>query len=383
MVGKLYLCSVSKKVVVSVINDLSSDQRVHRTCETLHELGFDVLLIGRLLKKSLPISGRNYKTKRMRLLFVKGPLFYAEYNLRLFLLLLFKKYDILHANDLDTLLANRLVQKLKGGELVYDSHEYFTEVPELIAGSMAKKMWLSIERSIFPGLKRVFTVNQSIADIYNKLYNVELKVMRNVPIAGKFNICVTGKSKEELGLPNDKKIILLQGAGINVDRGAEEMVEAMNWIDAVFLIVGSGDVIAPLKAKVESSNLKNKVFFTGRVPFEELITYTKIADVGVTLDKDTNLNYRYSLPNKLFDYFQADLPVIASDLVEVRRVMDDYNAGIILSSYEPQKMAEEINNYLNNESLFNQTKLNVQKAKKDLVWKNEKHVLIDCYQEIG
>ena len=374
---------MSKKVIVSVINDLSSDQRVNRTCETLTAQGFNVLLVGRLLKSSLPINGRSYQTKRMKLLFDKGPLFYAEFNIRLFFFLLVRKFDVLHANDLDTLLANRLVQKLKGGELVYDSHEYFTEVPELKDGSFAKNMWIRIERSIFPKLKRVFTVNQSIADIYQKLYGIKLGVMRNVPISGKFNSEVSIKSREELGLPLDKKIILLQGAGINVDRGAEEMVEAMNWIDAVFLVVGSGDVIEPLKSKVQSSDLKSKVFFTGRVPFEELISYTKVADVGVTLDKDTNLNYRYSLPNKLFDYFQADLPVIASDLVEVRRIMDEYNAGIILSSYDPRKMAEEINNYLNDESLFSQTKQNVLKAKTDLVWENEKQVLIDCYQDLG
>lgn len=367
-------------MIVSVINDLSSDQRVNRTCETLNELGFDVLLVGRKMKKSNPLKPRDYQMKRMKLLFEKGALFYAEYNFRLFLLLLFKKYDVLHSNDLDTLLANRLIQRLKGGELVYDSHEYFTEVPELIEGSFAKNMWLKIEKSIFPELKRVFTVNKSIANIYKKLYGIDVKIMRNVPIAGKFNSDLKIKTREELGLPEGKKIILLQGAGINVDRGAEEMVDAMNWIDAVFLIIGSGDVIEPLKKRVKASGLEGKVIFTGRVPFEELIAYTKVANVGVTLDKDTNLNYRFSLPNKIFDYFQADLPVIASNLVEVRKIIDEYKAGIILSSYEPEKMAEEINNYLNNESLFTQTKENVQKAKTELVWENEKEVLVNCYK---
>lgn len=373
---------MKQRVIVSVINDLSSDQRVNRTCETLHELGYDVFLVGREQRKSLPLKPRPYKTKRMKLLLEKGALFYAEFNIRLFLFLLFTRFDVLHSNDLDTLLANRLIQKIKGGELVYDSHEYFTEVPELKEGSFAKKMWLRIEKSIFPKLKYVFTVNQSIAEIYEKLYGVKLRIMRNVPISGKFSSDIKIKTREELGLPLDKKIILLQGAGINVDRGAEEMVEAMNWIDAVFLVVGSGDVIEPLKEKVADSNLKGKVIFTGRVPFEELVSYTKVADVGVTLDKDTNLNYKYSLPNKLFDYFQSDLPVIASDLVEVRRIMDEYKAGIILSSHDPKKMAEEINNYLKDDAFFSETIQNVQKAKTDLVWENEKHVLIDCYQSI-
>ena len=374
---------MSKRVVVSVINDLTSDQRVHRTCSTLNELGFDVLLVGRKMRGSLPLKPRVYEMLRMNLLIEKGPFFYAEYNLRLFLLLLFKKVDILHANDLDTLLANRLIQRLKNIDLVYDSHEYFTEVPELAEGSFAKRVWLSIEESIFPKLKNVLTVNQSIASIYNKLYGVDLKVMRNVPISGKFNSEIKVKSRSDLGLPQDKKIILLQGAGINADRGAEEMIDAMNWIDALFLIVGSGDVIIDLKEKVKNLNLSSKVMFTGRVPFEELISFTKVADVGVTLDKDSNLNYRYSLPNKIFDYFQADLPVVASDLIEVRRVIDEYQAGIILSSHEPRIMASEINDFLNDTTRFKQTKKNVQKAKAELIWENEKEVLISCYDTIG
>ena len=374
---------MGKRVVVSVINDLSSDQRVDRTCSTLHESGYNVLLVGRKVKESVSLNTRAYKVKRMKLLFEKGGLFYAEYNFRLFLFLLFKRFDILHANDLDTLLANRLAQKLKGGELVYDSHEYFTEVPELLEGSFAKRTWLKIERAIFPELKTVLTVNKSIAGIYKDLYGIDLKVMRNLPISGKFNSEIKAKSRSDLGLPPEKKIIILQGAGINVDRGAEEMVEAMNWIDAVFLIVGSGDVIGDLKDKVRSLNLLSKVIFKGRVPFEELVSYTKVADVGITLDKDTNLNYRYSLPNKIFDYFQADLPVIASDLVEVRRIIDEYKAGIIVSSHKPKTMAEEINNYLNNNDLFNKTKQNVKKAKADLIWENEKEILINCYKKFG
>ncbi|MBK20753.1 MAG: glycosyltransferase [Flavobacteriales bacterium] len=374
---------MGNRVIVSVINDLTSDQRVDRTCTTLFDMGYDVLLVGRKLKRSVSLNPRVYKMTRMSLLFEKGPLFYAEYNLRLFFLLLFRKFDVLHANDLDTLLANRFAQRIKGGDLVYDSHEYFTEVPELVEGSFAKQVWLKIEQSIFPSLKNVFTVNKSIADIYKSLYSVDVKVMRNLPIAGKFNSKTKIKSRVDLGLPPEKKIILLQGAGINIDRGAEEMVEAMNWIDAVFLIVGSGDVIDLLKEKVRCSGLSSKVIFTGRVPFEDLIAYTKVADVGVTLDKDTNLNYKYSLPNKIFDYFQADLPVIASDLIEVRRVIDKHQSGIILSSHEPGKMAEEINNYINNNDFFNQTKKNVQKAKAEFVWENEKEILINCYTNLG
>ena len=128
--------------------------------------------------------------------------------------------------------------------------------------------------------------------------------------------------------------------------------------------------------------LSEKVIFTGRVPFEELIGFTQLADVGLTLDKDTNLNYKYSLPNKLFDYFQADLPVIGSNLIEIRKIIDAYGAGIILSNNIPAQMALEINTYLEDEVLFSQSVQNVSKAKLELVWENEKCVLETCYQKL-
>ena len=104
------------RAIVSVTNDLSTDNRVHRTCTVLRELGYEVLLVGRMLPGSQPVQ-RPYATRRMRLLFRRGALFYAEYNLRLFGLLLFAKAELLVANDLDTLLANRLVARLRGRDV--------------------------------------------------------------------------------------------------------------------------------------------------------------------------------------------------------------------------------------------------------------------------
>ena len=105
--------------------------------------------MGRELPDSPIMNLRTYQTKRMKLFFTKGSLFYAFFNIRLFIFLLFKKIDLLVSNDLDTLLANYLISKIKGIPLVYDSHEYFTEVPEL-EGRFAKKVWLAIEKWIFP-----------------------------------------------------------------------------------------------------------------------------------------------------------------------------------------------------------------------------------------
>ncbi len=369
------------KAIVSVINDLSTDQRVHKVCTTLKKLGYDVTLVGRKQRKSLPLTKRDYKIKRMFLLFEKGPLFYAEYQKRLFLYLLFHKADILVSNDLDTLLPNYLISKLKGSKLVYDTHELFCEVPELQNNPIKKKMWKRIEHWIFPKLKNVFTVNDSIAKIYTEEYKVDVKVVRNTPLlSSQKNI--QQQSKTELGLPTDKKIIVLQGAGINIDRGAEEAVQAMQYVnDSMLLIIGNGDVIDTLKKIVIDLKLSDKIKFIGKVPFEQLVQYTHHADLGLTLDKDTNINYRYSLPNKLFDYIHAGVPVLASNLVEVKKIITQYNTGDCIETHDPKHIAEKINSIFNNDSLLQTWKKNTQIAAKELNWEKEEQTLIDVYRQ--
>jgi glycosyltransferase involved in cell wall biosynthesis len=366
-----------KKVIVSVINDLVSDRRVDKVCTTLTEMGFEVLLIGRKLPDSPPMDERPYATKRMRLLFTGGPLFYAFFNLRLWWYLLWHPFDLLLANDLDTLLANYLAARLKNKPLVYDTHEYFTEVPEL-QGRAAKKVWEWIEGRIFPKLQDIITVNDSIARIYSEKYHKELKVVRNIPKAIRVEKKISGA---DLGIDESTRIIILQGAGINMDRGAEEAVLAMKEVEnALLLIVGSGDVIPQLKELVKREQLESRVRFIPRQPADILYAYTALADVGLTLDKDTNLNYRYSLPNKLFDYIQCGTPVLASDLPEVRKIVGTYDVGLIIEEHSPGAIAKAIRQMLAQD--FKQLKkARLQKAAETLVWENEEKVLHEIYRK--
>lgn len=372
---------MAKKAIVSVINDLSTDQRVHKVCTTLHSAGYDVTLVGRRQRKSMPLAPRAYATKRMFLLFEKGPLFYAEFQLRLFFYLLFHKADVLVSNDLDTLWPNYRIAKLKGTNLVYDSHELFCEVPELQSHPTKKNIWKSIERKIFPKLKYVFTVNNSIAEIYSEEYNVEVKVVRNIPpLSSQSGFKIVGK--EDLKIPADKKIIVLQGAGINIDRGAEEAVEAMQYMnDAVLLIIGSGDVIGVLKQMTVDLRLQEKVIFTGKVPFEKLLQYTHLADLGLTLDKDTNINYRYSLPNKLFDYIHAGVPVLASGLVEIKNIINTWKVGDCIESHDPKHIAAKMSAILNNPELLQEWKKNCKIAAAKLNWEEEEKELLKVYEK--
>ena len=375
------MASNKNHIFVSVSNDLFSDQRVDKVCNTLINIGFSVTLVGRKLPSSLPLSPRNYKTKRINLFFKKGALFYAELNFRLFWYLLFKKSSVYLANDLDTLFANYWVSKLKRKELVYDSHEYFTEVPELKEGSFAKNTWLRIEKSIFPKLKNVYTVCDSIAAIYNQKYGVDVKVVRNIPLGKKVE---NFKSREALNLPLDKKIILLQGAGINIDRGAEEMVKAMKYLpeNYLFLIIGGGDVFAILKEIIAKNSLENKVKILGKITYQELKNYTFLADLGISMDKNTNLNYQYSLPNKLFDYIQFGTPVLVSDLVEIKKVVEKYEVGWVINSHESKVIATKILTIFENKTDYELKKKNTKNAAEELTWENEEKILKEIYTKL-
>ena len=368
------------KVIVSVSNDLITDQRVLKVCDSLHENDFNVLLVGRLKKNSPTLPPLAFQAKRLHLIFESGFLFYAEFNIRLFFFLLFHSAEVLHSNDLDSLLPNFLVAKLKRKKLVYDTHEYFTEVPEIQKRPFVKKTWTLIEAFIFPKLKHVFTVNESIANLYFQKYGIRPAVMRNVP---KTNNLVFNKTKKELQIPENKSILILQGNGINVNRGAEEAVLAMQWIEnALLYIIGSGDVIPVIEKIIQEKKLENKVILLPRMPYLEMMQYTHLTDIGLTLDKDSNINYQFSLPNKVFDYLRAGIAIISSDLIELRKVIESTSSGILLENVSPECIAQEVNKLISNPEKLNELKTNAQVNASKYVWEEEVKALLEVYRNI-
>lgn len=368
-----------KRAIVCVTNDLTTDQRVRKTCLTLQKCGFEVLETGRLLPDSLDFNPP-YATRRPKLWFRTGAAFYAEYNIRLFFFLLFAKCDLIFSNDLDTLPACFLASKIRNKKLIYDTHEYFTEMPELVNRKKVQKIWKFFEKLIFPKLTHIITVNQSIADLYSEEYNKNIHIIRNIPPNFTPNKI---KSRNELGLPENKKILILQGTGINIDRGAEEAVLAMKSVEnAVLLIVGSGDVIGKLQNIVARENLADKVIFKAKMPFEELRQHTMNADLGLALDKDTNLNYRFSLPNKLFDYIHSGIPVLASELPEIKNVIEKYESGFFIPNHRPEEIAAKINRIFADELNYLKAKENTARAKAELNWENEEKKLVEILNSI-
>ncbi|MBN2519068.1 MAG: glycosyltransferase [Bacteroidales bacterium] len=362
-----------KKAVFSVINDVATDNRVHKMATTLIEIGFEVMVIGRKLKNSLPVE-REYKVKRMNLFFNKNFMFYAEYNIRLFFFLLFTKTDILIANDLDTLLPNYLVSKIRKKKLVFDSHEYFIESPEIIGRPVVKNIWLKIEKWILPSIKHAITVSDSIAEAYYKNYGINMEVIRNFP-----NYI---KDADRLNISPNTKTIIYQGS-LNIGRGIELVIKALIFLkEYEFIIVGEGDITDKLKKLVIEEGLSNRVKFIGRVSQEELINYTLNAQIGISLEEDMGLNYRYALPNKLFDYMQAHIPVLVSNLPEMVKIVKQYEIGEIAVNRAPEKIALLIKDICENDEKSKKWTIGLENAAKELCWENEKIKVINLYLKL-
>lgn len=372
---------MAKRAIVCVTNDLSTDQRVQKHATLLLEQGFEVTLVGRLLPNSANLN-LPYKTQRFKLLANKGALFYAFYNIRLFYFLLISKCDLIFSNDLDTLPASYLASKLKGCKLIYDSHEYFLGVPEIQHKKLVKLVWLFFEQNIFPKLKYTLTVNSSIALLYKKDYGVSPRVMRNIPSLKKFPAKI--KSRKELGLPENAFIVIMQGAGINMNRGAEEFILSLKYTESNVMacVIGHGDVWDKTIQLAKQEGLSSRILFISRLPYEEMIQYTYNANLGVTLDKPGNPNYENSLPNKIFDYAYAGIPVIGSNLREVSKTINEFQIGSSISSVTPESIANAINYFLHNQSFYNFCKENTTKLKEQLSWEKESIVLTDILKEI-
>jgi len=359
-----------KRIVFTVTNDLTYDQRMNRICSTLQAAGYDITLIGFMKKRSVKLEQKPYKQIRLNLFFVKGKLFYLEYNFRLFWYLLFKKYDIYTGIDLDTLLPVFFNAKLKGKPCVYDAHEYFTELPEIVARPLIKKMWIKLERFLLPKIKYNYTVGNAIAEELTKKYKTTFEVIRNVP--------VLSEHVAEVGVGN---YILYQGA-LNIGRGLEALMEGMAYVNADLYIAGEGDLSAELRAFAAELPHKEKIRFLGYVRPADLKKYTNEAKIGINLVEHLGLSYFYSLSNKFFDYIHAGKPQVTMNFPEYKKLNDQYDVAVLIDEPEKKLIASAINKLLTDVKLYVELEHNTIEAKKDLNWQKESVKLTQFYKQI-
>jgi glycosyltransferase involved in cell wall biosynthesis len=358
-----------KHVVFTVTNDLTYDRRIQRICRTLTDSDFKVSVIGRQLGKSLPIENKQYEQIRLQCFFNKGKAFYLEYNLRLFWFLFFYKADIYCAVDLDTIVPVFWISLLKGKKRVFDAHEYFEEVPEVVDRTLVRWIWSLVGKIYIPLFHSCYTVSQTLAQEFHKKYNTHFDVIRNVP--------------EMIDEENNSKgnYLLYQGA-LNEGRGLETLINAMYEIDIPLKIAGEGDLSGTLRAMVEKNNLENKIEFLGFVKPAHLPELTKYAFAGFNLLENKGKSYYYSLANKFFDYIQFEVPVITMNYPEYQTINARYEISILLDRLSAEEIIISVKKLKTDNDLYLKLRANCRQAKKVFNWHEESKKLIEIYDKL-
>ena len=361
---------MKKRIIISVNSNLLFDQRVEKVCESLYKNSFEILLIGRYSESVKPKMKRNYRFIFIPHFFTKTFLFYAEINLKFFFLLLKNttKNDILLANDLDILLPNYLVSKIKKCKLIFDAHEIFPELPS-VQGRKVKIVWKKLEEFLVPKIEKMYTVSEGLKKYYQNNYEIPCGIIANVPRSYPLN--------DFNKAFHHKKFILYQGT-INPYRGIDKMILAMKYVSEVdLLIAGNGPKIDEYKNLVIKENLSEKVYFLGNIIPEELRKLTPQAEFGLSLEENGGMSYFYSLPNKLFDYIHAEIPVLGTYLPEIKSIIEHNSIGITIENHDIQEIATKINKLLKHGKTI--YKENLIKAKKEYCWENQEKKLIEYF----
>ncbi|MEE4114707.1 MAG: glycosyltransferase [Marinilabiliaceae bacterium] len=369
------------KITITVTNEIVFDQRVLRMTGMLMEEGNRVRIVGRYLGSQLPERRIADDTRRFRMLFRKGPLFYLFINARIFLHLLFFKPDLIIAVDLDTMPGAVLASRLRRVKLIYDAHEYFTGVPELLKRPFVRGTWKWIERSVMARTDAMLTVNESLAAMFKEEYGIEACVLRNIPE-------ITGNSvsaRSDFGISEEDLILVFQGS-VNMRRGLKEAIRAVERINSeiaetdpalFFMIIGSGYELDSIRSEVQACSFIDRYIFLAPMEFNDLMTYTRMADIGLSADDDFCLNYRYSLPNKLFEYMGAGLAVIATSLPEIEKIITVAGNGILMPDNSESEIYKALMELYSKRELLNKLKKNSLNYSANYSWESEKKVLKD------
>jgi glycosyltransferase involved in cell wall biosynthesis len=367
---KAMLPQKAKRIFCTVTTDLTYDQRMIRICTSLAEAGYDVTLVGRQIKNSIPLIAQPFKQKRISCFFEKGKMFYAVYNLRLFFFLIFKTMDCVVSIDLDTILPGYFISRIKKIKRVYDAHELFCEMKEIATRPAIYAMWKKIEKFAVPKFLEGYTVNQPIADEFNKMYGVQYEVLRNIALVRN----LPSQQKTE-------KFILYQGA-VNEGRCFETLIPAMQLVDSTLVICGDGNFMEQAKLLVTKNNLQQKVIFKGKITPAELRTITQQAYIGVTLFDEAGLSNYYSLANRFFDYLHAGIPQLCVNYPVYREINEQLPIAVLVEDTSTTNLARQLNNLLHNEVLHSELQANCVKAREIYNWQRESKKLVEFYKRL-
>ncbi len=362
------------RIICTVTNDLSHDQRMHRICSSLYRAGFEVWLVGRHRPNSPPIVSLPFYTRRLPCHFQRGKLFYLEYNLRLLLFLLRHRADAINSVDLDTLLPGVIAARLRRIPCIYDAHEYFTETPEVVNRPLIKFVWEQLARWCIPQVRAAYTVGPALAELLSKRYGKSFRVVRNVP-----HRRLPSTPRE----PSEPHILLYQGM-LNAARGLETAIDALALLPETFhlWLVGDGDIKADLEDRVRQLGITDRVRFWGFQSPSRLPEINQAAWLGLNLLEARGLSYYYSLANKTFDYIQDRLPSVQMEFPEYSRLQAEYACFLMLAELDSETFTQALLELKSAPDQYQELLDKTAKAAEMLNWEREERRLLEIYSTI-
>lgn len=357
-------------IVLTITSDPNYDQRMIRICTSLHNAGYKVTLVGRKRPSSKPLIERPFKQVRIPQRIDTGKLFYLFFNIKLFFYLLFKRMTVVCAIDLDTILPVYYASLLRNVRRVYDAHELFCEIEEVVSRPGIQKMWYAIERHTVPHFPHGYTVNQSYVDEYRRMYGVRYAIVRNATVLKPLTIP-----------PKPERTILYQGA-VNQGRCFDELITAMQQVDAKLIICGEGNYYAEAQALTARLGLQGKVIFKGYVPPAELPAYTLQAYIGITMFVATSRSNELSLANRFFDYIHSGVPQLAMRYPEYENINKEYEVATLLTTVTPDTVAQALNCLLTDDNYYQRLQQNCLRAREVYCWQQEEKRLLEVYKAL-
>ena len=365
-------------ICMIVFGDLNYDFRVFREADALQASGHRVTVVALQSGRGLAAAWEAIEVRQIPVPAGLSLRFsYPYFWWRAAAVLRAIRADAYHAHDLDALLpASRAAFRL-GVPLVYDSHELWTGQSSLVTRPWVRGFWERLERRLIKHATRIISVSEPIARELERRHAVEpVVVVRNMP---PFRDPVEGDVlRQQLGLESNRMVLLYQG-GFLTDNGLAELIAAMDDVPGADLVLlGGGPTEGALKAQVRELGLAERVHFVARVPFPDLHRYTCSADLGLCLIKPTGRSFYWSMPNKLFEYMMAGLPVVGSDLPQIQAVIESAGVGQCVQ-VTTRAIAEKLRTLLATPELLEQYAAASRASAERYCWECEQHRLIDLY----
>ncbi len=381
-----------------VISNLRRDPRVYKEAKTLVENGYEVTVIALNEErkstglenmdgiKVIEIPLRRVEHKFIFYRRLRNSLHRIKFRIILYKEVLFSKADIYQAHNINTLLVAFLVARFRKKPLILDAHELWTEQAPETKDIFLKieKVWGQLlERLLINRVDRVITVNESIAQVLASRYHIPMPIILmncsyTLPELKSDNI------RQRLNLDDNRKIILYQGGYYYETRALENLVLSAQFIhNGIIVFLGFGDT-QKLNAIIKEKGLDSKVKILNTIPSQEIHAYISSADVGVIPFLDNNLNSHFASPNKLFEYLMGGIAIAASDLPEIRKVIDSSSAGRFFDPLDPKDIARAINEIIEDEDKLEEMKKNArQTALTKYNWEIESRKLVELYEIFG